>query len=139
MSCVLLICSVIAIAAAFAEKGQYDNIINFRNHYTFQVISDRPDMEEELSMLIAQDNEISYHGCLPFFGMDGSHFSNGYSKGILAFSDVKKFENGQSGKCCHYFYFLCNILFPVGSFLSEERLSILTSRNPPEIISTAFY
>lgn len=30
MSCVLLTCSVTAIAAAFAEKGQYDNIVIFQ-------------------------------------------------------------------------------------------------------------
>lgn len=90
MTCVLLTCSVTAIAAAFAEKGQYDNMINFRSHYTFQIISDRPDLEEEVSETIAQDNEIAYHGSLPFFGMDGSHFSHGSSCGILSFSAVKK-------------------------------------------------
>lgn len=90
MTCVLLTCSVTAIAAAFAEKGQYDNIVNFRNHYTYQIISDRPDLEEELTDVIEQDNEIAYHGCLAFFGMDGSHFSGSYKRGILAFSDVKK-------------------------------------------------
>ncbi|MBD5458320.1 MAG: ABC transporter permease [Lachnospiraceae bacterium] len=90
MTCVLLTCSVTAIAAAFAEKGQYDNMVNFRSHYTFQLISDRPDMEDEFSTLIAEDNEIAYHGYLPFFGMDGSHFSDGYSQGILSFSDVKR-------------------------------------------------
>lgn len=90
MTCVLLTCSVTAIAAAFAEKGQYDNMVNFRSHYTFQLISDRPDMGEEFSALIAEDNEVAYHGYLPFFGMDGSHFSDGYSQGILSFSDVKR-------------------------------------------------
>lgn len=90
MTCVLLTCSVTAIAAAFAEKGQYDNIVNFRNHYTFQVISDRPDMAEEVAALIAEDNEIVYDGSLSFFGMDGSHFANGYSQGILSFTDVKR-------------------------------------------------
>ena len=90
MTCVLLTCSVTAIAAAFAEKGQYDNMVNFRSHYTFQLISDRPDMEDEFTALIAEDSEIAYHGCLPFFGMDGSHFSDGYSQGILSFSDVKR-------------------------------------------------
>ena len=90
MTCVLLTCSVTAIAAAFAEKGQYDNMVNFRSHYTFQLISDRPDMEDEFSTLIAEDNEIAYHGYLPFFGMDGSHFSDGYSQGILSFSEVKR-------------------------------------------------
>lgn len=112
MSCVLLTCSVTAIAAAFAEKGQYDNIVNFRNHYTFQIISDRPDMEEELSELIEQDNEIAYHGCLPFFGMDGSHFSNGYSKGILAFSDVKKLAENTG------------LVFPYESLADDELVYV---------------
>jgi len=90
MTCVLLTCSVTAIAAAFAQKGQYDNIINFRSHYTYQIVSDRADMEEEITALIAEDNEIAYHGNLSFFGMDGSHFSHGYSGGILSFSEVKR-------------------------------------------------
>ncbi|MCM1175666.1 MAG: ABC transporter permease [Blautia sp.] len=90
MTCVLLTCSVTAIAAAFAEKGQYDNIVNFRNRYTFQIISDRADMGEEISALLLQDSDIAYCGELPFFSMDGSHFSHGYGRGILAFSNVKK-------------------------------------------------
>lgn len=112
MTCVLLTCSVTAIAAAFAEKGQYDNMVNFRSHYTFQVVSDRPELEKEISMLIAEDNEISYHGCLPFFGMDGSHFADGYSQGILSFSDVKKLAEDTG------------LAFPYESLADDELIDV---------------
>ena len=62
MTCVLLTCSVTAIATAFAQKEKYDNMVNFRNHYTFQIISDRPELEAEVTALIAEDNDIVYHG-----------------------------------------------------------------------------
>lgn len=90
MTCVLLTCSVTAIAAAFAQKERYDSIVHFRNTYTFQIVSSKPDLEDEVTALIEKDNDIEYHARLPFFLMDGSHFSHGYSYGILSFSAVKK-------------------------------------------------
>ena len=36
MTCVLLTCSVTALAAAFAQKDRYDNMVHVRNTYTFQ-------------------------------------------------------------------------------------------------------
>ncbi|MCM1145592.1 MAG: hypothetical protein NC407_12895, partial [Lachnoclostridium sp.] len=90
ITCVLLTCSVVAIAAAFSQKARYDKMIDFMNTYTFQIVSNRADLEEEVTALIEKDNEIVYHTVIPFFGMEGSCFSNGYGYGILAFSDVQK-------------------------------------------------
>ncbi|MCM1088572.1 MAG: FtsX-like permease family protein [Muribaculaceae bacterium] len=90
ITCVLLTCSIVAIAAAFSQKARYDKMIDFMNTYTFQIISNRADLEEEVTALIEKDNEIVYHTTIPFFGMEGSCFSNGYGYGILAFSDVQK-------------------------------------------------
>lgn len=90
MTCVLLTSSVTALAAAFAQKDRYDNIVHFRNTYTFQIISSLPDIEDEVTKLIEKDNDIAYHAALPVFFMDGSHFTNNFAHGILAFSDVKK-------------------------------------------------
>lgn len=90
MTCVLLTCSVTALAAAFAQKGRYDSIVNFRNTYTYQIVSNRSDLEDEVRALIEKDNDIEYSSSAVFFIMDGSHFSNGYPCGILAFSEVEK-------------------------------------------------
>ena len=90
MTCVLLTCAVTALAASFAVKQQYANMMNFRNTYTFQIVSSKPDIEEEVTALIEKDNDIVYCAEIPFFSLAGSHFSSKYSYGILAFSDVKK-------------------------------------------------
>lgn len=90
MTCVLLTSSVTALAAAFAQKDRYDNIVHFRNTYTFQIISSLPDLEDEVTRLIDKDNDIAYHASLPVFFMDSSHFNSYFAHGILAFSDVKK-------------------------------------------------
>lgn len=90
ITCILLTCSVTALAASFATKGQYDNMQHFRNTYTFQIVSSIPDMEEETAALIEKDNDIEYRSSLPFFMLDGSCFSDGFAYGFLSFSDVKK-------------------------------------------------
>ncbi|MCM1154377.1 MAG: ABC transporter permease [Roseburia sp.] len=90
MTCILLTCSVTALAASFATKEQYENMQHFRNTYTFQIVSSIPDMEKETAELIEKDNDIEYSSFLPWFGLDGSYFSNGFGYGFLSFSNVKK-------------------------------------------------
>ncbi len=90
MTCVLLTCSVTALAAAFAQKDRYDNMVHFRNTYTFQIISNMPDLGTKVTDLIEQDNDIAYLSEGDFFVMDGSHFDDGFTYGILSFSGVKK-------------------------------------------------
>lgn len=90
MTCVLLTCSVTALAAAFAQKDRYDNMVHFRNTYTFQIISNMPDLGTKVTDLIEQDNDIAYSSEGEFFVMDGSHFDDSFTYGILSFSGVKK-------------------------------------------------
>ncbi|MDE6664214.1 MAG: FtsX-like permease family protein [Lachnospiraceae bacterium] len=90
MTCVLLTCSVTALAAAFAQKDRYDNMVHFRNTYTFQLVSNMPDLGARVTDLIEQDNDIVYSSEGDFFVMDGSHFDDGFTYGILSFSGVKK-------------------------------------------------
>lgn len=59
MTCVLMLCSVTALAAGFAMKNRYENRVRFRNTYTFQILSDRPDLRAQLEELIGQDAEIA--------------------------------------------------------------------------------
>lgn len=90
MTCVLLTCSVTALAAAFAQKDRYDNMVHFRNTYTFQIISNMPDLGTKVTDLIEQDNDIAYSSEGEFFVMDGSHFDDSFTYGIHSFSGVKK-------------------------------------------------
>lgn len=90
MVCVLLTCSVSALAAAFAQKVQHDNMVNFRNTYSYQIISSEPALKGELDALIEENSDIAYCAEIPFFALDGSCFSHGYQYGILSFSDVSK-------------------------------------------------
>lgn len=116
ITCVLLTCSVTAIAAAFSQKARYDKMIDFMNTYTFQIVSNRADLEEEVTALIEKDNEIVYHTTIPFFGMEGSCFSDGYGYGILAFSDVQKLAK-EAG-----------LAFPYESLADDE---LIEARNLP--------
>ncbi|MBD5520046.1 MAG: ABC transporter permease [Lachnospiraceae bacterium] len=90
MTCVLLTCSVTALAAAFAQKDRYDNMVHFRNTYTFQLVSNMPDLGARVTDLIEHDNDIAYFSEGDFFVMDGSHFDDGFTYGILSFSGVKR-------------------------------------------------
>lgn len=63
--CVLMICSVTALAASFALKERYNSMVHFRNTYTYQLISDQPDLGEKAEKLIEQENEIAYSSEIP--------------------------------------------------------------------------
>ncbi|MBD5493308.1 MAG: ABC transporter permease [Lachnospiraceae bacterium] len=125
MTCVLITCAVTALAASFAAKGQYDNMVNFRNTYTYQILTNRPDIGEEADELIKMDNDIDYRTEISFLQFDKSHFSDGYAYGILAFSEVKKLAED------------AGLSFPYDNLKDDETvclrhiylLSLLTSRN----------
>lgn len=90
ITCVLLTCSVTALAAAFAQKDRYENIVHFRNTYTFQIVTNKPDMDAKVTDLIEKDNDIAYSCEGEFFMMDGSHFGREFPYGIMSFSGIKK-------------------------------------------------
>ncbi|MCM1050086.1 MAG: ABC transporter permease [Clostridiales bacterium] len=91
MTCVLLTCAVTALAASFAAKGQYDNMVNFRNTYTYQIITSRDGIGEEAAEIIGRNNEIEYSARIPFLQLDGSYFDTyASSYGIVSFSNVKQ-------------------------------------------------
>ena len=43
MVCILMLCSVTALATGFAMRNRYDNIIQFENTYTFQLLGSHED------------------------------------------------------------------------------------------------
>lgn len=90
MTCVLLLCAVTALATTFATKNRYADMVNFRNTYTYQLVTNRPDIGERAAALIEQDNELQMQSQAAFFLLSGDYISNGWNYGILPFSGVKK-------------------------------------------------
>lgn len=93
MTCVLMLCSVTALATSFAMKNRYENIVRFRTTYTFQILSDRPDCQEQLAGLIGQDNDIVYQTFIEMLSLDASLIETRYqyrTYGIVPWSQVAR-------------------------------------------------
>ncbi len=93
MVCILMLCSVTALATGFAMKGRYETIIQFENTYTFQLVSDREDLGNESERLIGEGTDIVVKTGIPMLHLEsvrteGHEYSANY--GILAFSDIRK-------------------------------------------------
>jgi len=52
MTCVLMLCSVTALAAGFAMKVRYESMVHFRNMYTYQILSDQAGLNKKIEALI---------------------------------------------------------------------------------------
>lgn len=96
--CVLLLCSVTALATSFAMKGRYDTIVRFENTYTFQILSQNDNLGEEAEKIIGEDNEITAKSSIPILRVDssimdsGNDYNNQY--GILSFSQLERLSEG---------------------------------------------
>lgn len=83
MTCVLMLCSVTALATSFAMKNRYENIVRFRTTYSFQILSGRSDLMERLTGLIGQDNEIVYRTDVELLSLDASLIESNYHYGAF--------------------------------------------------------
>ena len=63
--CILLLCSVTALATGFAMKGRYDDIIRFEHTYTFQLLSRMADLDGEARKAIEEGDEIIASSHIP--------------------------------------------------------------------------
>ena len=93
MVCVLLLCSVTALATSFAMKGRYDSIIQFENTYTFQLLSPRDDLGQQAEAVIGEGNDIAAKSRIPILCLDSSlvesrYYDNQYA--ILSWSRLKE-------------------------------------------------
>jgi len=92
--CVLMLCSVTALATGFAMRERYDNIIRFENTYTFQVLSSKDDLDEKARSAIEKCNEITASSRIPILSLPSSLVNSGrYYSGryaILPFSRLKQ-------------------------------------------------
>lgn len=72
MVCVLMVCSVTALATGFAMRYRYDNMVRFRNTYTFQLLSGRDDLAGEAESRIEKYSGIACRTEIPILGLDSS-------------------------------------------------------------------
>lgn len=93
MVCVLVLCSVTALATGFAMKTRYENMVHFENTYTFQLLSGRDDLDSRARELIGESTQIAYSSYLPIATLEESQVEtttrySGYA--ITSWSAVKK-------------------------------------------------
>ena len=72
MVCILMLCSVTALATGFAMRNRYDNIIQFENTYTFQLLGSHEDLDEPARKAIEKNNEIVLSSQIPILSLDSS-------------------------------------------------------------------
>ncbi len=91
MVCILMVCSVTALSTGFAMKLRYENIMHFRNTYTYQLLSSRPDLAGEAQERIERKNDIVYSTQMPILVMNVSDEVWGTRQyAVLAYSKLQK-------------------------------------------------
>lgn len=83
MVCILGICSITALATGFAMKERYENMVLFENTYSFQILSDQKDLEQNATQIIEEENDIIYQTSIPLVGVDETFM-------VFAYSQVKQ-------------------------------------------------
>ncbi|MGN0295031.1 MAG: FtsX-like permease family protein [Lachnospiraceae bacterium] len=97
MVCILMLCSVTALATGFAMRTRYDNMTRFRSTYTFQALSTRNDLDPLLKQQIEQSSELKYSSQIPLLVLDSSMFETKFQnteRGIVSWADIKKTAEG---------------------------------------------
>ena len=90
---VLMLCSVTALAMGFAMRGRYENIIQFENTYTFQLLSSRPDLDGQARALIERVDSVAMSSRIQMLSLDGSlvEAREHYSKyAFVSYSGLRK-------------------------------------------------
>ncbi|MCI8294379.1 MAG: ABC transporter permease [Lachnospiraceae bacterium] len=70
--CVLLLCSVTALATGFAMKDRYETIVHFEDTYTFQLLSSLTDLDERARSLIEEESPVAVSTRMPILYVDAS-------------------------------------------------------------------
>lgn len=92
MVAILMVCSITALASGFAMKDRYNNMVHFRNTYTFQILSTKQDQRAHFQDLIEQENEISYASELSLLQLDPTLITsswNASSYGLVSYHDMQ--------------------------------------------------
>lgn len=91
MVCVLILCSVTALATGFAMKYRYNSMVHFSNTYTFQFICNEPKNEQLFAETLEQVDEISYSSEASVLLLDNSLVENNSAYnvyGIIPYSHI---------------------------------------------------
>lgn len=94
MVCILTLCSVTALATSFSMKYRYDNMIQFRNTYTFQLLSSRGGLWNEAGQRIEKHSPIAYGSEIAMVNLEPSLVtSNDFNTiaSFLSYSELKRF------------------------------------------------
>lgn len=94
MVCILMLCSVTALATGFAMKGRYETIIRFENTYTFQLMTARDDLDEKAREAIEESSSIVLSSRISMVGLDPSCVNSGRYRynhyAVLPFSGLRQ-------------------------------------------------
>lgn len=91
MVCVLALCSVTALATGFAMKYRYENMVHFRNTYTFQLLSNQTGLDGKAEALLEEYGGITYHSEIPILMLDSSLIEGLYGQGaVVSYSGLKQ-------------------------------------------------
>lgn len=98
ITCILMLCSVTALASGFAVREQYENRVHFRRTYTFQLLINYKDMDPQLikpqiEEKISIDNKITVATQADVLMLDPSLIDAEYTSGsyaIAKYSQIKK-------------------------------------------------
>lgn len=90
--CVLMLCSVTALAFGFSMKNRYEGIVHFENTYTYQVMSDKSGYENEFKELIEKENKIEYASDIELLTINKEDTNNNYTipLALVSYSDIKQ-------------------------------------------------
>ena len=72
MTCVLMLCSVTALATGFAMKYRYEAMTHFRTTYTYQIIGSQSGLSDMIRPLIEKNNQIEYETEITVLHIDDS-------------------------------------------------------------------
>lgn len=115
MVSVLVLCAVTALATGFAMRNRHDNIVQFDNTYTFQLLSTREDLGDEARTVLEKNGGISYSTELPILYLDTSLVTSGEFDPHYAFVPFSALRDAAAG---------LNILFDIQEPAENEVISI---------------
>lgn len=93
MTCVLMLCSVTALATGFAMKYRYEAMVHFRTTYTYQFLSEQKELDKTILPLIEKENQVAYEAQIPILMIDNSMWDTEVNYGnytVIAYSQLKQ-------------------------------------------------
>ncbi len=92
ITCILMLCSVTALATGFAMKQRYDNMMSSRHVYNYQVMSQKKGLKDYYQKIIEKKSQVKYGSSIAVLQLDSSLMSSRYSHtayAVLSYSQVK--------------------------------------------------